>query len=211
MVKTKVTPGAKKKEPRVHAAKNTHDEKSATTDSPKKRKTTEFEAPNDAAFVNLADVPDGVPSPEHECYLHTSAVIASGIKKRQKLAMEKVGESAAASRPVSRRSKTKCWQPKMQSRKPNPVDFGTRVVAPLGLWTLEDLARAPLMIMNVQRLCVYLILSSKEVTTGEDGRQRQQAKIEALRSLNALQETLQQVFPEYCGVQVGADFVHNVE
>ena len=52
------------------------------------------------------------------------------------------------------------------------------------------------MIRNVQRLCVYMTLSVKEVTLDPD---RRDAKLLTLHALTAFQENLQSVFPVYCG------------
>ena len=84
----------------------------------------------------------------------------------------------------------------LTTSSPFVAPLGSPFVAPLALWTTQDLLRAPAMIRNVQRLCVYMTLSVKEVTLDPD---RRDAKLLTLCALTALQENLQSVSPAYCG------------
>ena len=152
-------------------------------------------------FVPLHEVPGDLSSPEYECFQHTSQVIRRRLNRR--LAQKTI----ALSQSVDKNNRKVDATPSCEDNESadDEEDNIPRLV-PLNHWSLQDLQnRAPVMLMNMQRLISYLTITNEytmPIIPGSHRQEQRQQRKKAIGKIIAKLRIMNQTVDHYLSVVI---------
>lgn len=148
-------------------------------------------------FVPLHEVPGDLSSPEYECFQHTSQVI------RRRLSRRLAQKTIALLQTVDKnKRKVDTDEPSKDNESADDEEENNIPrLAPRHHWSLHDLEnRAPIMLMNTQRLITYLTSTNefaKPFIPGSYGQEEHQQRKKAIAQIIVKFRTINQTLDHY--------------